>query len=72
MKEMNIEVLPVLYRGPFNQAEVRKHTGGLTVVGNQSHMREGIVISTTSEDEEKRVLKSVETVIKRSFLRSKE
>lgn len=42
--------VPVLYRGPFTPQAVAVHTSGLeTISGEESHMREGIVIRPIAE-----------------------
>lgn len=63
-KKMELETVPVLYRGTFYKVEMERWTNGTEVVsGEDSHIREGIVITPTTErrdDEIGRVkLKSV-------------
>lgn len=45
-----LERVPVLYRGPYTREILDQLTGGLeTVSGNESHIREGVVIRPTIE-----------------------
>ena len=62
--EVQIEYVPVLYRGPFSKKVLDEYTNGTeTVSGTNAHIREGVVIRPTQErrhDEIGRViLKSV-------------
>lgn len=43
VKQFDFELVPELYRGPFNQEVLLQHRDGLETF-NQSHMREGVVI----------------------------
>ena len=60
--QFNFETVPVLYRGPFSVAAMRKHTDGRTMMG-ADHIREGIVMIPASERTDQRIgrvcLKSV-------------
>jgi RNA ligase (TIGR02306 family) len=49
MERYEIEVAPVLYVGPYSPEVVAKHTDGLTVFGNGAHIREGVVVKSTTE-----------------------
>jgi RNA ligase (TIGR02306 family) len=57
-----IETVPVLYRGPYSEAEMRKHTDGKTTLCG-GHIREGIVMVPAKERWDSRIgrvcLKSV-------------
>ncbi len=47
---MELDRVPILYRGPFSREIMDKHTNGMeTVSGKQSHMREGIVMKPAKE-----------------------
>lgn len=49
-KDLDLAMVPVLYKGPFSVDELNKHTNGKeTISGNEAHIREGIVIRTTTE-----------------------
>ena len=60
--QFNFETVPVLYRGPFSVAAMRKHTDGRTMMG-ADHIREGIVMVPARERTDPRIgrvcLKSV-------------
>lgn len=48
--KMEIERVPVLYRGPFSREVMNEHTNGKeTVSGKEMHIREGIVITPITE-----------------------
>ena len=47
---LGVSLVPVLYRGPFSYDLLDEHTKGLeTVSGQESHMREGVVITPVTE-----------------------
>jgi RNA ligase (TIGR02306 family) len=49
-KRMELERVPVLYRGPFSQEAVEKYTNGKeTITGKELHVREGVVIRSQKE-----------------------
>jgi len=63
-KNMNIETVPFLYRGPFSKELMMQYTSGKeTVSGKEIHTREGIVIKPGQERREPElgrvILKSV-------------
>lgn len=45
---LDVEVVPVLYRGPFSQDVMCRHTDGQTTLGG-GHIREGIVMTPVVE-----------------------
>jgi RNA ligase (TIGR02306 family) len=47
-ERFGFDTVPVLYRGPFSVAAMRKHTDGKTVMG-ANHIREGIVMVPARE-----------------------
>lgn len=47
----NIKHVPILYSGPYDKEELKKHRDGPTTLGNQ-HIREGIVIEHVDGDDE--------------------
>lgn len=48
--EMNLEMVPILYQGPYSKAKIEELTTGKeTLTGKQLHMREGGVITPTVE-----------------------
>lgn len=50
---MEIEMVPILYRGPFYKFEMERWTNGKEVVsGGEAHIREGIVITPVIERED--------------------
>jgi RNA ligase (TIGR02306 family) len=50
MKDVNIEMVPVLYRGPFSKEMMDEHTDGMeTVSGKGENIREGIVMHPVEE-----------------------
>jgi len=61
--ELGIERAPVLYRGPFSKEAMYAHTDGKTVLGDGTHMREGLVVvpvlERTDETIGRVILKSV-------------
>lgn len=63
VKDLGIDRMPVLYRGPFSRAVMYDHTDGKTVIGNGSHIREGVVVVPVNEQTDTRIgrviLKSV-------------
>jgi len=49
-KDMNLDRVPVLYRGPFSKEVMAQHTDGTeTVSGEGQHIREGIVMRPQTE-----------------------
>ena len=49
-KHIGVEMVPVLYRGPFSREIMYQHTDGMeTVSGKQLHIREGVVVTPTDE-----------------------
>lgn len=48
-KETNIPIVPSLYTGKFDINILNKFTIGKTVIGNNSHIREGVVIRLLKE-----------------------
>jgi RNA ligase (TIGR02306 family) len=47
---VNVELVPILYQGPFSFKVVDEYTNGKeTVSGKESHIREGVVIKVMSE-----------------------
>lgn len=63
-KKLNLERVPVLYRGRFSNSVINQYTSGQeTVSGNAAHLREGIVIRPQQEREDmtlgRVILKSV-------------
>lgn len=61
-KTMGLDVVPTLYRGAYSQAVVDQHTKGLTVAGEDAHIREGVVIKPVPE--------RVDSVLGRVMLKS--
>ncbi len=51
---MGVERVPVLYRGPWNTAELIKHRDGKTLVAGD-HIREGIVVTAIGSQEKREV-----------------
>ncbi len=49
VRDLGIERMPVLYRGPFSKAVMYEHTDGKTLVGDGSHIREGLVVVPSVE-----------------------
>jgi len=45
----DISHVPMLYHGPFSMDIMNKHRDGDTIVGDKTHIREGIVIKTAEE-----------------------
>lgn len=45
----NIPRVPILYRGPYSLDLVKQYATGLTIQGNNKHIREGIVIRPAAE-----------------------
>jgi RNA ligase (TIGR02306 family) len=49
-EEMGVEMVPLLYRGPYTKEIMLQHTSGMeTVSGNSVNIREGIVVKPTTE-----------------------
>lgn len=48
-RKLGLERAPVLYRGPFSKAAMNVHTNGMTVVGSDVHLREGLVVVPVQE-----------------------
>lgn len=47
---IGVEMVPLLYRGPFSREVMYQHTDGMeTVSGKQLHIREGVVVTPTDE-----------------------
>ena len=41
---LDLQRVPVLYRGPFSREVLYEHTDGKTVIGGGAHIREGVVV----------------------------
>lgn len=48
-KELDLETVPVLYRGPFSHEQTLTLQDGPTVIGSRAHMREGVVVRPEPE-----------------------
>ena len=49
-EEVGVEMVPLLYRGPYSKETMLQHTSGMeTVSGNSVNIREGIVVKPTTE-----------------------
>jgi RNA ligase (TIGR02306 family) len=48
-KELGLTRVPVLYSGPFSKEIMYEYTDGKTIVGNGSHIREGVVVTPITE-----------------------
>lgn len=62
-----IRIAPVLYRGPFSKEALKQYTDGKeTITGNETHIREGIVVTPVLErrhpDIGRVILKSVSDI----------
>lgn len=61
--DLGIEIMPPLYRGPFSREAMMEVTDGKTIIGNQAHLREGVVIRPLKDRRDDRIgrviLKSV-------------
>lgn len=61
-KDLGVEIVPVLYRGPFSWEALEEHTNGVTALGGK-HVREGVVVTPVTERKDLRLgrvaLKSV-------------
>jgi RNA ligase (TIGR02306 family) len=61
-KELGVELVPVLYRGPFSWEALEQYTNGATALGGK-HVREGVVVTPVVERKDLRLgrvaLKSV-------------
>ena len=44
-----IDMVPVLYTGPFSKTVLAEHTSGPTVIGEGAHIREGLVVRPKRE-----------------------
>lgn len=49
---LDLGMVPVLYKGPFNRTKIDELAAGLTIMGDGKHIREGIVIKPTMERED--------------------
>ena len=62
LENLDLKYVPVVYRGPFSQEKIEKHTVGKTLMDGD-HMREGVVIRPQEERRHKRfgrvILKSI-------------
>jgi RNA ligase (TIGR02306 family) len=47
--EMEIQIVPSLYRGPFSREKLYEYTTGKTTIAGASHIREGIVVRPIRE-----------------------
>jgi len=48
-EDLRLELVPVLYRGPYSDKALKAHRDGKTTLGGSSHVREGIVIRPAVE-----------------------
>ncbi|MCK4359146.1 MAG: hypothetical protein KAW92_10485 [Candidatus Cloacimonetes bacterium] len=54
-KIFNLDLPPVLYKGPFSNKVVEELVNGLTVLGQGAHLKEGIVIRSIHEEWDERL-----------------
>lgn len=47
--KMNIQTVPVLYRGPYSKSVVLEHTDGNTTLSDKKQIREGVVVKSAVE-----------------------
>lgn len=49
VRRLELDRIPILYRGPFDPATLALHTDGKTVLGSSVHIREGVVVTPLVE-----------------------
>lgn len=61
-------VVPLLYKGPFNRERILKLVDGVSWVRKAGHIREGIVIKTTTERSQRGLGRTQLKVVSNAFL----
>ncbi len=46
---LGLKMVPLVYRGPFDREKIKEFTNGTTLLNNQTHIREGVVVSPVKE-----------------------
>lgn len=66
---LDIQMVPVLYRGPFNAGALALHTNGVTyLTANNPHMREGGVVKTVRESKHPKFGRKIAKSISEAYL----
>ena len=50
LNDSGLQQAPVLYRGPYSKEVVLEHTNGITTLAENSHIREGVVVKSATEE----------------------
>jgi hypothetical protein len=69
-QKFGVDMVPVLYRGPFSLNKIKEVSGGNTTMGNQDHIREGVVVRPVVERTHPRVGRLVMKYISDQYLMS--
>lgn len=66
-----VQTMPVLYRGPYSLKEIKRASEGGTVIGENKHIREGVVVRPVIERTDPKVGRLVLKYINDEYLLSK-
>jgi hypothetical protein len=47
--KLNVQTVPMLYRGPYSKSVVLEHTDGNTTLSDKKQIREGVVVKSAVE-----------------------
>lgn len=70
-RDMNIERVPVLYRGPFSREILDLHTNGKTTLGGD-HIREGVVVKSAVGGRHERYGRKIAKSVSEAYLLRKD
>lgn len=68
LEDSGLQQAPVLYRGPYSKEVVLEHTNGLTTLAENSHIREGVVVKSATEEYHPRYGRKVAKSVSDAYL----
>jgi RNA ligase (TIGR02306 family) len=69
--DFDVETAPLLYRGPFSLEKIEELSHGDTTIGNDKHIREGVVVRPVSERHSDQVGRVIMKYVSDEYLQSK-
>jgi hypothetical protein len=60
--------VPILYQGPYNLEEIKKHVDGTSKVPGAKHIREGVVIKTQVEGHARGIGRKQMKIVSNAYL----
>jgi RNA ligase (TIGR02306 family) len=68
LEDSGLQQAPVLYRGPYSKEVVLEHTNGKTTLAENSHIREGVVVKSATEEYHPRYGRKVAKSVSDAYL----